>query len=66
VPSAALSTFSAVAPYGYKYIGKHDGDGEARYEIVFEEARVVQQIFDWLEKREYQSEKCASGLMQQE
>jgi site-specific DNA recombinase len=38
------------APYGYRYIGKHEGDGDARYEIVFEEARVVQQIFDWVGK----------------
>ena len=38
------------APYGYRYIGKHEGDGDARYEIVFEEARFVQQIFDWVGK----------------
>jgi site-specific DNA recombinase len=38
------------APYGYRYIGKHEGDGDARYEIFFEEARVVQQIFDWVGK----------------
>lgn len=38
------------APYGYRYIGKHEGDGVARYEIAFEEARFVQQIFDWVGK----------------
>ncbi|MBX9951617.1 MAG: recombinase family protein [Candidatus Obscuribacterales bacterium] len=38
------------APYGYKYVGKHESDGDARYEIVFEEARVVQQVFDWVGK----------------
>jgi site-specific DNA recombinase len=39
------------APYGYRYIsGKHSEDGEARYEIVLEEARVVQQIFEWVAK----------------
>jgi site-specific DNA recombinase len=43
----AVSVLST-APYGYRYIGKHDsGAGEARFEIVLEEARVVQQIFDW-------------------
>ncbi len=36
------------APYGYRYIGKHEGDGEASYQIVFEEARVVQRIFQWV------------------
>ena len=40
----------ARAPYGYRYITKHEGGGEASYEIVFEEARVVQQIFDWVGK----------------
>jgi len=36
------------APYGYRYVSKHDGDGEASYRIVFEEARVVQRIFEWV------------------
>src|SRR5205814_1199530 len=36
------------APYGYRYVGKHEGDGQARYEIVLEEARVVRQIFEWV------------------
>lgn len=36
------------APYGYRYVGKHEGAGQARYEIRFEEARVVRQVFDWV------------------
>jgi site-specific DNA recombinase len=36
------------APYGYHYIGKHEGGGEARYQVVAEEARVVQKIFEWV------------------
>jgi site-specific DNA recombinase len=36
------------APYGYQYVNKHDGGGEARFEIAFEEARVVQQVFAWV------------------
>ena len=36
------------APYGYRYISKQQGDGQARYEIVLEEARVVRQIFTWV------------------
>src|SRR3974377_2055375 len=30
------------APYGYRYVAKHEGGGEARYQIVAEEAGVVQ------------------------
>jgi len=36
------------APYGYRYVSCRDGDGEARYEIVLEEARVIRQIFEWV------------------
>jgi site-specific DNA recombinase len=38
----------AGAPYGYRYVGKQAGGGEARYEIVIEQARVVQQMFAWV------------------
>lgn len=36
------------APYGYRYLRKHEGGGQARYEIIPQEARVVQQIFAWI------------------
>jgi site-specific DNA recombinase len=36
------------APYGYRYIGKWEGGGVARYEIVLEQARVVRQMFTWV------------------
>lgn len=36
------------APYGYHYVTKQEGDGQARYEIAFDEARVVRQIFQWI------------------
>jgi len=36
------------APYGYRYLSKHEGDGEAGYQIVLEQARVVQRIFEWV------------------
>jgi site-specific DNA recombinase len=36
------------APYGYRYVSKQAGGGQARYEIVIAEARVVQQIFAWV------------------
>src|SRR5215471_4620046 len=36
------------APYGYKYVSKHAGGGQAEYQVVFEEARIVKQIFEWV------------------
>jgi site-specific DNA recombinase len=36
------------APYGYHYVTKHEGSGQARYEVVWEEARVVRQIYEWV------------------
>lgn len=36
------------APYGYRYVSKHDGDGEARYDLVLDEARVVREVFNWV------------------
>lgn len=36
------------APYGYRYLPKHDGGGQARVESLAAEARVVRQMFDWV------------------
>src|SRR6516165_8472634 len=36
------------APYGYRYVGKHEGGGAARYQVVAEEARVVRKVFEWV------------------
>ena len=44
------------APYGYRYIGKHEGGGEARYQVLAEEARVVRKIFEWVGR-----ERCSIG-----
>ncbi len=38
----------AHAPYGYRYVSKHDGDGEARYDIVLEEASLLREMFTWV------------------
>src|SRR3977135_2693669 len=35
------------APYGYRYVTKYEGGGQARYEIVPDEARLVRPGFDW-------------------
>src|SRR2546423_11770667 len=36
------------APYGYRYVSKYEGGGQARYDILPEEARVVHQVFAWV------------------
>jgi site-specific DNA recombinase len=36
------------APFGYRYVSAQDGGGEARFEPVAEQARVVKQIFSWI------------------
>ena len=36
------------APYGYRYISKRDGQGQASYEINGEQAAIVKQIFEWV------------------
>jgi site-specific DNA recombinase len=36
------------APYGYRYVPKGEGGGQAHFEIILEEARVVRQIFAWI------------------
>src|SRR5713226_1851527 len=36
------------APFGYRYITLQEGGGQARYQVVLEEARVIQQIFTWV------------------
>src|SRR5512142_2804681 len=46
----------AGAPYGYHYVGKHEGGGAARYQVVAEEARVVRKIFEWVGQ-----ERCSIG-----
>ncbi|MCI0642689.1 MAG: recombinase family protein [Gemmataceae bacterium] len=38
----------AHAPYGYRYVSKHDGGGEARYEVVPEYSQHVQALFTWV------------------
>jgi len=36
------------APYGYRYVTAVEGGGQARYEIVEEQAQAVRQLFDWV------------------
>ena len=34
------------APYGYRYVSKR-ASGQAQYQVVLEEARIVRQVFQW-------------------
>jgi len=36
------------APYGYRYVRKQEGGGQAQVLIDFDEAAIVQQIFTWV------------------
>lgn len=36
------------APYGYRYVKKHEAGGQAYYQVIAEQARVVQKIFAWV------------------
>jgi site-specific DNA recombinase len=53
--SGAVSVLSG-APYGYRYVSKREGDGEARFDVVLEEARVVRQVFSWVGQ-----DRCSIG-----
>src|SRR5436305_5237463 len=46
----------AAAPYGYRYVTRLEGGGTARYDVVPEQARVVQQVFAWVGQ-----ERCSIG-----
>jgi len=45
--SGSLNVMSG-APFGYRYVTVSEGGGQARFEPVAEQARVVQQIFSWI------------------
>ena len=45
--SGSLNVMSG-APFGYRYVTVQEGGGQARFEPVAEQARVVQQIFSWI------------------
>ena len=45
--AGAVSVLSR-APFGYRYVGREAGGGEARYDIDEDAAGVVRRIFDWV------------------
>jgi site-specific DNA recombinase len=52
------------APYGYRYVNKHDGGGHARYALIPDEARVVRQIFAWIGRERLSIGEVCRRLMQ--
>jgi site-specific DNA recombinase len=67
VHAARLGRVSVLghAPYGYRYVNKHEGGGQARYEIVLEQARVVRQIFAWVAQEQLSLAEVSRRLTQQ-
>ena len=53
---AGLMSVLSAAPYGYRYLGKYEGGGQARYDIDEAQAEVVRQIFTWVGL-----ERCSIG-----
>jgi site-specific DNA recombinase len=45
--SGSLNVMSG-APFGYRYVSVREGGGQARFEPVAEQARIVQHIFSWI------------------
>lgn len=48
--SARLGSVNALsaAPFGYRYVTVQEGGGQARYDVILEEARLVRHIFTWV------------------
>jgi len=53
------------APYGYRYISARTTGGQAAYEIVLEQARVVRQIFAWVGQDRLSMGEVCRRLQQQ-
>src|SRR5207245_2796880 len=45
--SGRVSVLSG-APYGFRYLTKQEGGGEARYVVEFAEAQVIRDMFTWV------------------
>ena len=53
------------APYGYRYVCKHEGGGQAYYQVKLEEARVVRQIFEWVGRDRLSTREVCRRLLRQ-
>jgi site-specific DNA recombinase len=52
------------APFGYRYVTALEGGGQARYEVVPEEAQVVRQVFEWVGRERLSIAQVARRLSQ--
>ena len=55
----------AHAPYGYRYVAKQLGGGEARFEVYLPEAQVVREIFGWVASERLSISQAARRLSEQ-
>src|SRR5258708_6722769 len=53
------------APYGYRYVSKQTAGGQAYYQVIPEQARVVKQIFEWVGRDRLSLRKVCLHLKQQ-
>jgi site-specific DNA recombinase len=60
-----INVLAGSAPYGYRYVSKQEGGGQARYEVVWDEARIVQQLFRWVGEDRLTIGEAARRLTQQ-
>ena len=60
----AVSVLSK-APYGYRYVRVDEGGGQAAYQIIPEEAQVVQQMFEWVGHERLSLSEVCRRLQQQ-
>lgn len=63
--SRGLVNVLSGAPYGYRYIGKHEGGGCASYQIEPHHATVVRQVFHWVGRERVSIGEVARRLQQQ-
>jgi site-specific DNA recombinase len=53
------------APYGYRYVSKHTAGGQAYYQVIPEQARVVKLIFEWVGRDRLSLRKVCRRLRRQ-
>lgn len=54
------------APLGYRYVTAQEGGGQARYEVVLEEARIIRDLFAWVGNERISLSEACRRLEKQE
>src|SRR4029077_20013252 len=52
------------APYGYRYVSKNTAGGQAYYQVIPEQARIVKQLFEWVGRDRLSLRKVCRRLQQ--